>query len=93
MSRLLKVSSLINNVVNVEVNDRLNKLEEKTGITFNNEWVKEKTTIKLAKVYNLYIVNNVVLDADDNDVVAEIVGAIIESILDDKDENIPFPLS
>ncbi|TOA13035.1 hypothetical protein CGK32_24365 [Vibrio parahaemolyticus] len=84
---------MINNVVNVEVNNRLNKLEEKTGITFNNEWVKEKTAIKLAKVYNLSIVNNVVLDADNNDVVAEIVGVIINSILDDKDENIIFPLS
>ncbi|MGU3809829.1 hypothetical protein ACVZHJ_17970 [Vibrio diabolicus] len=54
--------------------------------------LKKKTAIKLAKVYNASIVNNVVLDADNNDVVAEIVGAIIGSILDDKDENIPFPL-
>ncbi|HCG7247838.1 TPA: hypothetical protein NJ361_000249 [Vibrio parahaemolyticus] len=92
MSRFLKVSSLINNVVRVEVSERLNKLEEKTGITFNKEWVEEKTAIKLAKVYNSSIANNVILDADSYDVVAEIVGAIIISILDDKDENIPFPL-
>ncbi|EHK9099464.1 hypothetical protein [Vibrio parahaemolyticus] len=92
MSRLLTVPSLINYVVTKEVNDRLNKLKEKTDITFDNEWVDEKISIKLAKSYNLTIVNNVVLDANDNDVVAKIVEAIIVSILDDKDENIPFPL-
>ncbi|WP_206742510.1 hypothetical protein [Vibrio parahaemolyticus] len=90
---MLKVPSVINNVVTSEVNDRLNKLREKTGITFDNKWIDEKISIKLAKSYNVAIVNNVVLDANDNDVVAEIVGAIIGSILDDKDENIPFPLS
>ncbi|KON60025.1 hypothetical protein ACX01_01390 [Vibrio parahaemolyticus] len=79
-------------MVTKEVNDRLNKLKEKTDITFDNEWVDEKISIKLAKSYNLTIVNNVVLDANDNDVVAKIVEAIIVSILDDKDENIPFPL-
>lgn len=92
MSRLLLVPSLVNNVVTTEVNDRLNKLKEKTGITFDNKWVNEKITIKLAKSYNLTIENNVVLDGNKNDVVLEIVGGIIGSILDDKDENIPFPL-
>lgn len=93
MSRFLTVPSLINNVVTTEVNDRLNKLNEKTGVTFDKKWVDEKIAIKLAKSYNITIVNNVVLDCNDNDVVVEIVGAIISSILDDKDENIPFPLS
>jgi hypothetical protein len=93
MSRFLTVPSLINNVVTSEVNERLNKLKEKTGITFDNKWVDEKIAIKLAKSYNLTIVNNVVLDADNNDVVVEIVGAIVNSILDDKDENLPFPLN
>lgn len=93
MSRFLTVPSLINNVVTTEVNDRLNKLNKKTGITFDNNWVNEKITIKLAKSYNLTIENNVVLDANKNDVVSEIVGGIVSSILDDKDENIPFPLS
>ncbi|WPC74950.1 hypothetical protein [Vibrio porteresiae] len=92
MSRFLTVPSLINNVVTTEVNERLNKLKEKTGITFDNKWVNEKITIKLAKSYNLTIENNVVLDANKNDVVSEIVGGIVSSILDDKDENIPFPL-
>ncbi|MDG3434462.1 hypothetical protein P5E63_01195 [Vibrio parahaemolyticus] len=92
MSRLLTVPSLINYVVTNEVNDRLNKLKEKTGITFDNKWVNEKITIKLAKSYNLTIENNVVLDGNKNDVVSGIVGGIINSILDDKDENIPFPL-
>ncbi|ELB2037764.1 hypothetical protein QNZ67_002613 [Vibrio parahaemolyticus] len=93
MSRFLTVPSLINNVVTTEVNDRLNKLNEKTGVTFDKKWVEEKISIKLAKSYNLTIVNNVVLDADNNDVVVEIVGAIVNSILDDKDENLPFPLN
>ncbi|HCG9721154.1 TPA: hypothetical protein NJ726_000628 [Vibrio parahaemolyticus] len=92
MSRFLTVPSLINNVVTKEVNERLNKLNEKTGITFDNKWVNEKITIKLAKSYNLTIENNVVLDANKNDVVSEIVGGIVTSILDDKDENLPFPL-
>ncbi|ELE5892103.1 hypothetical protein ACEI16_001985 [Vibrio fluvialis] len=92
MSRLLTVPSLINYVVTKEVNDRLNKLKEKTDITFDNEWVDKKISIKLAKSYNLTIVNNVVLDANNNDVVAKIVEEIIVSILDDKDENISFPL-
>ncbi|MEA5234678.1 hypothetical protein VB602_00020 [Vibrio parahaemolyticus] len=92
MSRFLTVPSLINNVVTKEVNERLNKLNEKTGITFDNKWVNEKITIKLAKSYNLTIENNVVLDASKNDVVSEIVGGIVTSILDDKDENLPFPL-
>lgn len=93
MSRFLTVPSLINNAVTTEVYDRLNKLKEKTDITFDIKWVDEKIAIKLAKSYNLTIVNNVVLDGNDNDVVLEIVGAIISSILDDKDENIIFPLS
>ncbi|ODY82064.1 hypothetical protein BBM31_16480 [Vibrio parahaemolyticus] len=84
---------MINNAVTTEVYDRLNKLKEKTDITFDIKWVDEKIAIKLAKSYNLTIVNNVVLDGNDNDVVLEIVGAIISSILDDKDENIIFPLS
>ncbi|EOV1171508.1 hypothetical protein ACOLZ1_001019 [Vibrio fluvialis] len=92
MSRLLLAPSLINNVVTTEVNDRLNKLNGKTGVTFDKKWVEEKISIKLAKSYNLTIVNNVVLDANKNDVVSEIVGGIISSILDDKDENIRFPL-
>ncbi len=92
MSRFLTVPSLINNVVTTEVTDRLNKLKKKTGITFDNKWVNEKITIKLAKSYNLTIENNVVLDANKNDVVSEIVGGIVSSILDDKDENLPFPL-
>ncbi len=92
MSRFLTVPSLINNVVTKEVNERLNKLNEKTGITFDNKWVNEKITIKLAKSYNLTIENNVVLDANKNDVVSEIVGGMVTSILDDKDENLPFPL-
>lgn len=92
MSRLLLAPSLINYVVTNEVNDRLNKLKDKTGITFDNKWVNEKITIKLAKSYNLTIENNVVLDGNDNDVVSEIVGCIVNSILDDKDENIPFSL-
>ncbi|MBO0215794.1 hypothetical protein J0676_20010 [Vibrio sp. Vb2880] len=93
MSRFLTVPSLINNVVTTEVNDRLNKLNEKIGVTFDKKWVEEKIAIKLAKSYNITIVNNVVLDGNDNDVVLEIVGGIISSILDDQDENIPFPLS
>ncbi|HCE3034792.1 TPA: hypothetical protein NG287_002064 [Vibrio parahaemolyticus] len=92
MSRLLLAPSLINYVVTNEVNDRLNKLKDKTSITFDNKWVNEKITIKLAKSYNLTIENNVVLDGNDNDVVSEIVGCIVNSILDDKDENIPFSL-
>ncbi|EHW0642674.1 TPA: hypothetical protein ACQYF6_002250 [Vibrio parahaemolyticus] len=92
MSRLLLAPSLINHVVTTEVNERLNKLKEKTGITFDNNWVNEKITIKLAKSYNLTIENNVVLDGNKNDVVSEIVGGIVTSILDDKDENIPFSL-
>ncbi|ENQ1528791.1 hypothetical protein ACEOHI_000033 [Vibrio parahaemolyticus] len=92
MSRLLLAPSLINHVVTIEVNERLNKLKEKTGITFDNNWVNEKITIKLAKSYNLTIENNVVLDGNKNDVVSEIVGGIVTSILDDKDENIPFSL-
>ncbi|EOC1766444.1 hypothetical protein ACI1G2_003052 [Vibrio fluvialis] len=93
MSRFLTVPSLINNIVTTEVNDRLNKLKEKTGITFDNKWVDEKIAIKLAKSYNVTIENNVVLDANKNDVVSEIVGGIVSSILDDKDENLPFPLN
>ncbi|HCD5138353.1 hypothetical protein [Vibrio parahaemolyticus] len=92
MSRLLLAPSLINYVVTNEVNDRLNKLKDKTSITFDNKWVNEKITIKLAKSYNLTIENNVVLDGNDNDVISEIVGCIVNSILDDKDENIPFSL-
>ncbi|MGY0617730.1 hypothetical protein [Vibrio sp. FJH11] len=92
MSRLLLAPSLINNVVTSEVNERLNQLNKKTGITFDNKWVNEKITIKLAKSYNLTIENNVVLDGNKNDVVSEIVGGIVTSILDDKDENIPFSL-
>ncbi|HCE2124835.1 hypothetical protein [Vibrio parahaemolyticus] len=92
MSRLLLAPTLINYVVTTEVNERLNKLKEKTGITFDNKWVNEKIIIKLAKSYNLMIVNNVVLDGNKNDVVSEIVGGIVNSILYDKDENIPFPL-
>ncbi|HCH2609855.1 TPA: hypothetical protein NKS41_000370 [Vibrio parahaemolyticus] len=91
MSRLLLAPSLINHVVTTEVYERLNKLKEKTGITFYDKWVNEKITIKLAKSYNLTIENNVVLDSNNNDVVLEIVRGIIRSILDDKDENIPFP--
>jgi len=93
MSRLLTVPSLINNIVTTEVNDRLNQLNKKTGITFDNKWVNEKITIKLAKSYNLTIENNVVLDANKNDVVSEIVGGIVSSILDDKDENTSLLLS
>ncbi|HCG7349744.1 TPA: hypothetical protein NJ379_002148 [Vibrio parahaemolyticus] len=89
---MLLAPSLINYVVTNEVNDRLNKLKDKTSITFDNKWVNEKITIKLAKSYNLTIENNVVLDGNDNDVVSEIVGCIVNSILDDKDENIPFSL-
>ncbi|MCX8829899.1 hypothetical protein [Vibrio parahaemolyticus] len=89
---MLLAPSLINYVVTNEVNDRLNKLKDKTSITFDNKWVNEKITIKLAKSYNLTIENNVVLDGNDNDVISEIVGCIVNSILDDKDENIPFSL-
>ncbi|HGY9568392.1 TPA: hypothetical protein ACOJRH_001288 [Vibrio harveyi] len=89
---LLKAPSLINHVVTTKVNERLNKLEEMSNVSFNKRWVEEKTSIKLAKVYNLTIVNVTVLDGSDNDVVAEIVGSIIENILDGKEDNIPYPL-
>lgn len=89
---LLKAPSLINHVVTTKVNERLNKLEKLSDVSFNKRWVEEKISIKLAKVYNLTIVNDTVLDGSDNDVVAEIVGSIVESVLQEKDDNLPYPM-
>lgn len=89
---MLKASGIVNYLVTEKVKERLNKLEEKSGVSFNYSWVDKKIAIKLAKAYNLSIKNDVVLDGNNNDVVSEIVGVIVATILDETEDNIPFPL-